>query len=185
MWQILVCSTRRAGDAVAADVNVRDKNGLTALDWARKWGETGITRMLREAGATGAPASPQTAGGTGEQAGGHSPSRGQKRSAPAIFQPAILSVERCAGCHHQMLGGILVALARAKGLAVNEGLAAQQIEEILAERAPAREALLQRQRVGGYPMRDSLLLVSLAAQKYPADAFTDAVVYNLMGRRIF
>jgi hypothetical protein len=30
-------------------------------------------------------------------------------------------------------------------------------------------------------MRDSLLLVSLAAQKYPPNRFTDAVVHNLMG----
>jgi hypothetical protein len=87
----------------------------------------------------------------------------------------------CAACHHQMLGGMLVALAREKSLPVNEGLAAEQIKEVLAERAPASESLLQRQRVGGFPMRDSLLLVSLAAQGYPADGFTDAAVHNLMG----
>jgi ankyrin repeat protein len=35
-----------------ADVNVKDKNGLTAMDWARKWGDdTTMVRTLRDAGA--------------------------------------------------------------------------------------------------------------------------------------
>lgn len=163
-----------------ADVNAKDNNGLTTLDWARKWGDdTGIVRILKHGSAPpGPPAAaphPLSRTVTARQA---------IEKSVALMQTSnrrFFRASGCAGCHHQMLGGILVALARKKGLAVNEELAAEQFQEMLAERAPGRESLLQRQRVGGYPMRDSLLAVSLAAEKYPADGFTDALVHSLMG----
>jgi hypothetical protein len=165
-----------------ADLNAKDKNGLTVMDWARKWGnDSEIVRMLQDAGAVG------SAGLSGAAPGpptGNATVRQAVERSVALMQASNQTFFRasgCAGCHHQMLGGILVALAREKGLAVDEELAAAQINEVLAERAPSRESLLQRQRVGGYPMRDSLILVSLAAQKYPPNGFTDAVVHNLMG----
>ena len=162
-----------------ADVNAKDKNGLTALDWARRWGAGEIVNMLRDSGATGAvaaqPAIEAPRGGYGI--------RQAVEKSVALMQSSSRQFFRasgCAGCHHQMLGGMLVALAHEKKLAVNEALAAEQIKEILATRMPSRESMLQAQRVGGFPMVDSLLLVSLAAQKYPADGYTDAVVHNLM-----
>lgn len=166
-----------------ADVNARDKKGLSAFDWALKWGESGIARTLREAGATGAPAREPAPEPASKAAG----IRQAVEKSVALLQVSnrqFFRASGCAGCHHQMLGGMLVGLARRKGLAVNDQMAAEQIKEILAEREPGREALLQRQRVGGYPMRDSLLLVSLAAQNYAADAFTDALIYSLMGGQL-
>lgn len=165
-----------------ADVNVKDKNGLTAMDWARKWGDdTAIVRTLRDAGAAGSSEPAVAAPGN---VPGKVTTRQAVEKSVALIQASnrqFFRASGCAACHHQMLGGMLVALAREKNVPVNEGLAAEQIKEMLAERAPGRESLYQRQRLGGFPMRDSLLLVSLAAQKYPADDFTDAVVHNLMG----
>ena len=50
----------------------------------------------------------------------------------------------------------------------------------VARRLSDREPTLVGRNKGGYPMLDSLFLVSLAAQKYAADALTDADVHSLM-----
>jgi hypothetical protein len=90
----------------------------------------------------------------------------------------------CSGCHHQMLTGMAVGLARDRGFKLNEALAKEQVQAEVSVRMPEREALLQGIPRGGAPMSESLLLVSLAAQAYPADSLTTALTHLVAGLQL-
>jgi ankyrin repeat protein len=162
-----------------ADINHRDENGLTALDWARKWGSTPLVTMLDSGGAQGAapttaPPEPRLAHFKIEEA--------VEKSAALLLASAPKFFEKtgCVGCHHHMLTGMLIGIAHDRGFHVDEKAAAEQVRMTVARRLSDREPTLVARNKGGYPMIDSLFLVSLAAQKYPADALMDADVHSLM-----
>jgi ankyrin repeat protein len=162
-----------------ADINHRDENGLTALDWARKWGSTPLVQMLENAGAQGsahavAPPEPRLAHFKVEEA--------VEKSAALLLASAPKFFEKtgCVGCHHHMLTGMLIGIAHDRGFRLDEKAAAEQVRMTVARRLSDREPTLVARNKGGYPMLDSLFLVSLAAQKYPADALMDADVHSLM-----
>jgi ankyrin repeat protein len=164
-----------------SEFNGPDKTGLSPLAWAQRWGETPIARMLRDSGATPVameavqePAHPRT----------NVTTRQAVEKSVALIQSSNTQFFRatgCVGCHHQMLGGILLGLARQRGIGVNEALAAEQLKAMVSVRLATREPLLQRQIAEGFPMRDTLFLVGLAAQNYPPDSLTDAIVHAVMG----
>jgi ankyrin repeat protein len=162
-----------------ADLNHRDENGLTALDWARKWGSTPLVQMLESAGAQGsAPATDPTA----PRLGHFDVTEAVEKSAALLLASAPKFFEKtgCVGCHHHMLTGMLIGIAHDRGFHVDEKAAAEQVRMTVARRLSDREPTLVARNKGGYPMIDSLFLVSLAAQKYPADALMDADVHSLM-----
>jgi len=165
------------------DINHRDENGLTALDWARKWGttpgSTPLVQLLENAGAQGsahteALPEPRLAHFKVEEA--------VEKSAALLLASAPKFFEKtgCVGCHHHMLTGMLIGIAHDRGFRVDEKAAAEQVRMTVARRLSDREPTLVARNKGGYPMLDSLFLVSLAAQKYPADALMDADVHSLM-----
>jgi hypothetical protein len=164
---------------ITTDINHRDENGLTALDWARKWGSTPIVRLLENAGVQGARLSDPPP----ESAHAHFEIREAVEKSAALLQsssPKFFEKTGCVGCHHHMLTGMLVGIARERGFRVDEKAATEQIRITVARRLSDREPTLVGRNKGGYPMLDSLFLVGLAAQKYPADALTDADVHSLM-----
>ena len=164
---------------ITTDINHHDENGLTALDWARKWGSTPIVRLLENAGVQGARLSDPSP----ESAHAHFEIREAVEKSAALLQsssPKFFEKTGCVGCHHHMLTGMLVGIARERGFRVDEKAATEQIRITVARRLSDREPTLVGRNKGGYPMLDSLFLVSLAAQKYPADALTDADVHSLM-----
>jgi hypothetical protein len=73
-----------------------------------------------------------------------------------------------------------VSLARQKGFAVNEQIARQQLKANVAVLGPHREDLLQHiNSVPITPEVGSYALVGMAAEKYPADPLTDALVHDI------
>ncbi len=180
-------SERQSADAVrlllhnTKDVNSKAKDGATVLDWAEKWGDTETLRMLQKAGAIRGAMRPEPASA---EPGGAREIRKAVEKSVALMQTSnsvFFRASGCVACHHQMLGGMLVGLARERGVAVNENAASEHLHALIALRAPLRESFLQGQTSGGFPMRDSLVLVALAAQGYPADSLTDAMAHVLMG----
>ena len=162
-----------------ADINHRDKNGLTALDWARKWGSTPVVRLLENAGVRGSP--PPDPMPAPRPAHFEIKDAVEKSTALLLASSAkFFDKTGCVGCHHHMLTGMLVAIARERGFRVDEDAASRQIKMTVARRLSDREPTLVGRNKGGYPMLDSLFLVSLAAQKYPADSLMDADVHSLM-----
>lgn len=86
--------------------------------------------------------------------------------------------QECISCHHQGLGTMAVALARERGLPVDEELDARQIRR-LVETAPGG-ALHGDAGINGTFGR-SFQLLALAAAGVPRDGRTDAVAHFLAG----
>lgn len=165
--------------AKTADVQHRDKNGLTALDWARKWGSTPIAGLLEKAGV---PSSPPPDPEPAPKLGHYEIREAVEKSAGLLLASSAKFFEKtgCVGCHHNMLTGMLVGIANERGFHVDGKAAAQQVKMLVSRRLSDREPTLLGRNKGGYPMIDNLFLVSLAMQKYPADALTDADVHSLL-----
>jgi ankyrin repeat protein len=166
--------------AAGSDVEAVAKDGQTVASWAEKWGAGGVFKLLGRPGANATILQPAklldkplepTIRGAAEKA-----IRLLQSSSTEYFAKS-----GCAGCHHQMLTGMAVGLARQRGLQVSERIAQEQLKTQILVKTPEREALLLGMPIGGAPMADSLLLVSLAAQAYPADTFTAALTHFLAG----
>jgi ankyrin repeat protein len=85
----------------------------------------------------------------------------------------------CAGCHHQMMSGLLAGVAAERGVALDHPRFAKQLAAIITVNQPSRETSLQRVSIPGHPFVSSLLLVSMAAQSVPASPLTDALVHDI------
>jgi len=163
-----------------ADVHAND--GQSALSWAWKWGEdTEIVRLLEQHGAKSGGVPPYVPPPQAPR---------QRTAAEAVMRslallqssnPVFFQKSGCVSCHHQMLSGILIGTARERGLPVDEKLAQEQFKAAVGVFRPVQELTLQRVVQGGVPMTNSLFLVSLAAQNYPADVLTDALVHDIAG----
>lgn len=165
------------------DIQAKAKDGQTAAIWASKWGDSGVLKLLAQPSAAPALLSPAKLLDIPH----HASIRGAVEQTIALLQASssqYFQKSGCSGCHHQMLTGMAVGLARDRGLKVNQELATQQLREVITVRMPDREGLLQGLSRGGAPTGDSLLLVSLAAQGYPADALTTALTHVIAGMQM-
>lgn len=87
----------------------------------------------------------------------------------------------CPACHHQMLAGLLSAVAAKQGIEHSTSLAAKQLATAIAVSQPQRETALQRSPIGGAPFTNALMLTSFAAQGVPPSPLTDALVHDIAG----
>ncbi|MBI4904610.1 MAG: ankyrin repeat domain-containing protein [Acidobacteria bacterium] len=160
-----------------ADAKAVNKMGESALDWALQRGETHTVRLLRGAG---------------------SPSR--KVAAHPAMEPAAagLSLSKtfdlftaasdagmkktgCASCHNHMLPLQAAGLAAARGIDVNEKGRERMASYILAFVKPAIPVLLESSNVlPEMGVTSGYLLDAFAANNYPADKLTAAVVHMTM-----
>jgi hypothetical protein len=163
-----------------AKVNVKAKDGQTALAWSRKWGDTPIVKLLSEAGAEGAaPAEKAASDGLRGWIPAEAAERGLRlleSSSPVYFNKG-----GCVGCHHQMLTLMAAGEAKERGIRSDRKLAAEILNASVTVTRPVREGLLQRVHTGGAPLSHSMFLAALAAQNYPEDDLTDALVHELAG----
>jgi len=94
--------------------------------------------------------------------------------------PQFFDKSGCISCHNQSLPAMAAALARERGFAVDQRLAQQTLKITAAVFSPHRENLLQA--VNSVPAAtevSSYALLGMAAEKYPADRLTDAMVHDL------
>jgi ankyrin repeat protein len=147
-----------------ADPRVKGKDGLTALDWAAKKGETPVVRLLRVSAAT-----PDVR-------------RSVEKSLDLMLSSGTQFTRKtaCISCHHQSLAAMAVSLARLRGLRVNEAVAREQTLFTAAIFAPHRTNLLQAiDSVPDVPTVAAYALLGLAGEKYPAHATTEAMVHDI------
>jgi len=94
--------------------------------------------------------------------------------------PPFVDKSGCISCHHQSIAAMAVAVARQRGLKVSDSIARQQLKFTAAVFSPHRTNLLQGiNTVPEAPMVSSYALLGMAAEGYPADAVTDAMVLDL------
>ncbi len=93
--------------------------------------------------------------------------------------PIFMKQGACASCHHQSLPAMAVALARPRGIRVDEKIAREQLEGTARFAALRREQILQGIGIGGTVDTAAYTLLGMAAEKYPADMTTDALTFYI------
>ena len=165
--------------ARGADIQAVGPEGETALDLARRNGDTDVVRVLVEAGARTGRGFP-TASATPRPVS--SPRAAFERIMPLLQQSDATFVEKtgCVSCHHNTLTAMTVAAARTGRLPFDEGIAARQRETIgtlLGDRRESAALGVEIQNTA------SNILTGLAAAEYPPDVTTDVMAYFLKGRQ--
>jgi hypothetical protein len=107
------------------------------------------------------------------------------KSIPLLQSVGVPFIENtgCASCHHNVLPAMATATARKYGFKVNDGIAREQSKKMLSWIEAAREKMLQGVGIPGDATTVSYALLGLAADKYPADKNTDAMVHYLIGKQ--
>jgi hypothetical protein len=144
------------------DPNARDSKGDAALLWAMRRGNTSAVRMLEQA-----------------EASRDIQIREAVQKSLALLQkssPQFIRVSGCISCHHPSLPSMAMAIARERGIALNEVDAARDVEAVMAMWRNIREYMtMDSHRIPNPPIVVSYSLVGLAAAKYPSDETTEAM----------
>jgi ankyrin repeat protein len=162
--------------AHGTDVHEKTPEGLTALDFARRLGSTGVVDALIKAGARSAnteePISP-----TFKAA--NSVRDAVLRSLPLLQRTALQFYQKsgCVSCHHNSLTEMTVAEARQQGFAIDERSARQDLATVVKDIDATREQALQGiVTPGGFVTTTGYILMGLSAERHQSDAATDALV---------
>lgn len=117
--------------------------------------------------------------GTPVAAGDSGEARAAAEKGLALLQrsgPTFVKSGACTSCHHQSIPAMAVSIARQRGLRVDEKIAREQLGATARFAGFIRERSLQGFAVGGTADTVAYTLVGMAAEKYPADSITDALV---------
>ena len=166
-----------------ADINVKNKMGETAMTWASRNGETAIVARLRAAGAADVAR-------VRADIPTHEAVEIRKAVETAFVPlqksgPEFVKKSGCVSCHHQNFTAMSAGLARKNGFAFNEQVAAEQQKVVLSRLRPAKPVLLE----GGdiipeFAITGSYMLLGLAAEQYPFDAYVDAAVRAIAAKQM-
>jgi len=167
--------------SAGADVNVKSLAGETALDWARKFGETPVAAMLTRAGASSTRRPAVDAGEAAPVEITQAAARGFsliERTSGRYFATA-----GCVACHAQNITDVAAATARARGLRVDDAEAATRLKDTVDRFVSAGPMLLERLDTAGTPDIPLYSLIALASRSYPPDAMTDAMIANVAAQQ--
>jgi cytochrome c553 len=174
-----------------ADVNAKDAHklgadsGWTALDIARQHGDTPIVAFLLKSGAKSNAAPPPQLKPRRDNTidGAIQGSLPLIQKADANFMPKAA----CASCHNNSFAAMAVGSARRIGFAVDEKIAAQQVQGNVLGLMQMRDNLRQGfiAPVGEYfgPVVVGFMLLGLDAEHYKADLNTDTAAIYLKNRQ--
>jgi ankyrin repeat protein len=170
--------------AAGADVNAKDKDGESALDWARKFRNPEILSILERAGAQGRDVAAAPRPPDNSQAG--SAAQALARTLPLLAKTGPRFFKEgggCSGCHHQPVEARAFAAASAAHVQADESLRQPFRDAVLAERPVYLTSLPFLQALPGDVDRLLQPLMALADLAEPANDFTDAAVHYLASRQ--
>jgi len=154
----------------------------TALDWARKYGNPAIIKLL------GGEAKVQASAKKADLM--PIPSAAELRSSiqtsMALLQQSSKTATTsggCASCHHQIMTGLALAAASEKAIPVDAAAAADQWRSLSSGLRARETGFVQRLDSGGGFDSTLYTLHALQSNKYPADAVTDAMVGYILSRQ--
>jgi len=131
-----------------ADVNARDTNGETPLDWAEKFGYAEVIAELKQAGAKQgvayvAPKRPES--------DSLKPVESITRALKLLETTSadFFKESGCVGCHHQPLVARAQHAAKVAGIAINEAAAKEQLAQMRGQWLSLQEEFLQSLNPGG------------------------------------
>jgi ankyrin repeat protein len=168
--------------AVGVEINAKDDDGRTALDWALTRGETAASEFLRRAGATASAASASPT----RSAAPYQPKEAVTR-AVAKLQPAGPSFSdrtRCNSCHNQNLPAIAINAARARSMPIDQALATHSFDVTQQNWRGRREfTLLGDTNRAGFQLNVEYGLFDFAENGVRPTPATDAMVLGLAVRQ--
>ena len=97
--------------------------------------------------------------------------------------PSFIENTGCVSCHHNALPTMAVAVARSRGLTVDDQTARTNLLATMEKVQANRDNLLHGKGIGGDATTVSYILIGLAADKQPADKYTDAMAHYLLGKQ--
>jgi ankyrin repeat protein len=169
-----------------ADPNAEDIEGERPLDWAMYRADPARIETLRQFGAKPGHGPRQEAFPEPEGGGIADARTSLSRAVALLLPPATLVFEKrgCVTCHSQALPAQLAAVARAKGIAVNEEQARKNMQQMLAFFKTAGEAAMQGDRTAGDFVTVGYAMSAFAAEKYPLDDITAESTHLLAGQQM-
>ena len=182
---MLAVASDRADPAVVrmlldkgADPAIPSRLGENSLDWARKFGDPEVMKLLHIESAPAAAVLQPSA----EHKFGSAKEAVEKGI--SVLQQTSGSFFReggCVACHAQNLTGMAVSVARANGIAVNDTFAADHLRTVRLQFASLDQILLQRMDTPGSVDLVMYSVMQLAAGQSAPDRVIDAMVYNIAG----
>jgi prenyltransferase/squalene oxidase-like repeat protein len=108
-----------------------------------------------------------------------------ERSVPLLqgVGPKFIEYSGCISCHHNSLPAMAVALARERGVKVDDRIAQENTAATYRKVEQVRERLLFGTGAPGNATTTGYTLMGLAADKQPADKNTDAMIHYLLGKQ--
>jgi ankyrin repeat protein len=165
--------------ANGADINVRSEAGETTLDWARKFGNPAILRILEASGAKGSAVEDHS----GIAAPAKDARMAVSRAVPLIQNSGMEFFRQsgCPACHNVGTSGLALQSVRSAGLTYDEKAAAEMGKSIGASVAPLAPALLQRIDIGGQSDSATFMLTAMETYDRPPDGTADSFINYLAG----
>jgi hypothetical protein len=168
--------------AAGADPKVQSTTGETALDWARKYGNPAVLKLLGGEAKTPTPAKKSELMPIPNAAD----FRSMIQTSVALLQKSSKETTTnggCVNCHHQVLTGLALAAAHEKAIPIDEPAAADQWKAMSTGLRARENGFVQRLDSGGSLDSTLYTLFALQANKYPADSTTDAMVAYILSRQ--
>ena len=164
-----------------ADIGMKDRTGLTAADWAKKYNSPAI---LREFGLPRQKAQDARVIIPTSVLGKLDPKPAAARSIALLQQSSgsFFKEGGCGSCHAQNLTSMAVNAAAASHLPVNPEARAAELKGVQLAFAGFAQPLLQR---GDPPVVDILLYAGfqMASENVAPDQTTDAMVHNIVAQQ--
>jgi ankyrin repeat protein len=171
--------------ARGADISAKGATGSTAVDLARKRGQTKRLELLEPADAEKIAASEKSALPSSEPAVGDVRAAAEKSI--ALLQRCgteFFAKSGCVACHQHSVTSLALAAARTRGLEVDEPTARTQVQLAAMTIKGYRDRFLERvDHPANSAPATGYLLWGLAAENYPADENTDAILIEMAGRQ--
>ena len=167
-----------------ADVNAKDQNGESALDWALKYRNPEVLAMLKAAGAKTAKPFTAPQRPAGSQAG--TVKEAIDRSSALLVKSGETFFPEgggCVGCHHQPMMARAYAALRAANQKPDERLRRFFLDAMVASRPFMLSSYPQQISRGGDFDENLAQSEAMIALGEPANPTTDAIVYYLAGRQ--
>ena len=168
--------------AAGADPKLQSTTGETALDWARKYGNPAILKLLGGEAKAATPAAKSQLPAIPNNAD----LRSMIQTSVALLQQSSKETTTnggCQNCHHQILTGLALTAAREKSIPIDEAAAADQWKAMSTGLRARENGFVQRLDSGGGLDATLYTLSALQANKYPADSTTDAMVAYILSRQ--
>ena len=170
-------------DPTLKTANLHTKAGESALDWARKHGDTPVTRALFEHAHLSFtplpnPELPRLHAGT--------PHGALAKALPLLLSggPGFIQKSGCVSCHHHSLPSLAFSIARQKGVELDERQTLRHSQSVQSIIRGARNLLLDDIRIPGGALTSAYIAVGLAADDHAPDLTSDALIHHLAGNQL-